>query len=126
MTILKSSGCIKCNFFTSLHSLCHFKWLKSVVLKRYLYQFVNSYYLVRIQVGQGNQGALGVYKGIIRDQGYRGLFRGVLPPIYSMAIVNAFLFGVEGVASRSFGSYSNSKNILCGSCLLFNSCSQQF
>ena len=43
------------------------------------------------------------FRNIVKNESYRGLFRGVLPPVYSMAIVNAFLFGVEGIASRSLG-----------------------
>ena len=36
-------------------------------------------------------------------EGLRGLYRGVLPPVYSMAAVNAYLFAVEGAFSRAFG-----------------------
>jgi len=59
---------------------------------------------VRIQTQKVARTAISEFKNIIKHESYRGLFRGVLPPVYSMAVVNAFLFGVEGVAARSFGN----------------------
>jgi len=60
--------------------------------------------LVRIQTQALPRTALAEMRHIIKHDSYRGLFRGVLPPVYSMAAVNAFLFGVEGFAARSFGT----------------------
>ena len=39
----------------------------------------------------------------MKNEGFRGLYRGVLPPVYSMAAVNAYLFAVEGAISRKLG-----------------------
>jgi len=56
---------------------------------------------VRLQTGQcGNCAATTIAKKILKREGFRGLYRGVLPPVYSMAAVNAYLFAVEGFLSR--------------------------
>lgn len=65
---------------------------------------------VRIQTSNSSQrSALDIFRSIMKNEGFRGLYRGVLPPVYSMAAVNAYLFAVEGAISRkldleSFGS----------------------
>ena len=50
-----------------------------------------------------NTTATGLFRAIMAKEGLRGLYRGVLPPVYSMAAVNAYLFAVEGAFSRAFG-----------------------
>ena len=48
---------------------------------------------VRLQTGQcGRCSATTVATKIMQSEGLRGLYRGVLPPVYSMAAVNAYLF----------------------------------
>lgn len=49
-----------------------------------------------------NTTATGLFRAIMAKEGLRGLYRGVLPPVYSMAAVNAYLFAVEGAFSRAF------------------------
>ena len=51
-----------------------------------------------------NTTATGLFRAIMAKEGLRGLYRGVLPPVYSMAAVNAYLFAVEGAFSRAFGN----------------------
>ena len=65
-------------------------------VKGHLLSFSNQLLIsniVRLQTGQcGNCAATTIAKKILKSEGLRGLYRGVLPPVYSMAAVNAYLF----------------------------------
>ena len=60
---------------------------------------------MRIQTSNSasKKSALDIFRNILKKEGFRGLYRGVLPPVYSMAAVNAYLFAVEGAISRKLG-----------------------
>ena len=68
---------------------------------------------MQCQSGKTNTTATGLFRAIMAKEGLRGLYRGVLPPVYSMAAVNAYLFAVEGAFSRAFGKRGQIDKVKC-------------
>jgi len=55
---------------------------------------------VRLQTQTQHRGMLTVFGNIIRNEGYRGLYKGLLSPMAGVAAVNSLLFAVYGSAIR--------------------------
>ena len=68
---------------------------------------------MQCQSSKTNTTATGLFRAIMAKEGLRGLYRGVLPPVYSMAAVNAYLFAVEGAFSRAFGKRGQIDKVKC-------------
>ncbi|XP_067938608.1 mitochondrial basic amino acids transporter-like [Watersipora subatra] len=57
---------------------------------------------VRLQGSSGvvYKGTVGCFKEVVRKESFRGLYKGVSSPLYSLAAINAVVFGVQGNVLR--------------------------
>lgn len=56
------------------------------------------------------------FQSIIQQESFRGLYKGVTSPLYSLALINAVVFGVQGnVLKRMKNPDALSSHFLAGS-----------
>ena len=66
---------------------------------------------VRMQVGRHNHGISDSLKHIIKNEGFFGLYKGVLPPVIGYAPINALLFTSKEISLRAMKDVNMSQDL---------------